>query len=363
MKPNLKTKVMILLALGIVFGLSPIISNGLIFDTGKSDESNFDNKNLKISAVSGKIHIDNNWTAAKAAGICMGDGTYSDPYIIEDLEIDGGGLGSCILIENSDVYFKIENCTVYGSEQSHSYAGIRLLNVKNSLLIRNYCPSNYHGISLWTSSNNTISENNVIYNKYFGVFLSGSYDNTISGNTVNSNFESGISLFGSYDNTISGNTVNNTYKGILLRNSDNNIISFNTITHSDFGIYLFESNSNEISNNLFSDNYKDNVNETESFILYILNIIIISTVIITIVVTGILIIKRRKSKDEVAKFYRLKGQEKQLKDGVELNDKKTSDNYRKFKRKAKGEVARYHELKEQEKQLRDDLELLDKSDL
>ena len=72
----------------------------------------------KTSMISGKIHINNNWSAAKAAGICTGNGTYSEPYIIEDLEIDAGGSGSGILIENSDVYVKIENCTVSDSENS-----------------------------------------------------------------------------------------------------------------------------------------------------------------------------------------------------------------------------------------------------
>ena len=61
---------------------------------------------MNISAVSGKIHIDGNsgWDAFKAAGNCTGNGTYSMPYVIEDLVIGDGGLGSCILIENSDVY-------------------------------------------------------------------------------------------------------------------------------------------------------------------------------------------------------------------------------------------------------------------
>lgn len=39
-------------------------------------------------AVSGKIHIDNNWTAAKSAGICTGNGTYSEPYVIDDLMVE-----------------------------------------------------------------------------------------------------------------------------------------------------------------------------------------------------------------------------------------------------------------------------------
>jgi len=320
MKPNLKIKVMIIIALGIVFGLSPIISNGLIFDTGKSDESNFDNKNLKISVVSGKIHIDNNWTAAKAAGICTGDGTYSERYVIEDLVIDGGGSGSCILIENSDVYFKIENCTVYNSGEYWGDSGIRLIHVDNSQLINNNCSDNYYfGIYLYYSDNNTLSGNTASNNIYRGISLDSSDNNIISGNTVN-NSNVGISLDSSDNNIISGNTINNNYHGIFLYNSDN-IISFNTITRCSFGIYLKESNSNEISNNVFSDNGEDIKNATEEFFLWIVITIVISTVIVTIVVTGVLIRKRRRSKDEVAKFYRLKGQEKQLKDGVELNDK------------------------------------------
>ena len=86
---------------------------------------------MKISAVSGKIHINNNWSDAKVAGICTDSSTYSDPYIIEDLEIDGGGSGSCIFIENSNIPFRIENCTIYNSGRNSGDSGIiHSLNVK-----------------------------------------------------------------------------------------------------------------------------------------------------------------------------------------------------------------------------------------
>jgi hypothetical protein len=58
-----------------------------------------------------RIHINGNWTDVKTVGICSGGGTYSDPYVIEDLIIDGGALGYYILIENSDVHFIIRNCS------------------------------------------------------------------------------------------------------------------------------------------------------------------------------------------------------------------------------------------------------------
>ncbi|NHJ25786.1 MAG: hypothetical protein EAX89_14485, partial [Candidatus Lokiarchaeota archaeon] len=110
MKSNRKTKSLILILLGLLFALSPIINNSLNFNGENNDSSNLDNEDLKISAVSGRIHIDNNWTyTAGNYTWCTGSGTYPDPYIIQDLVIDGGGSGSCIWIENSTVYFRIEN--------------------------------------------------------------------------------------------------------------------------------------------------------------------------------------------------------------------------------------------------------------
>ena len=77
-----------------------------------NEEKNFDGDNLKISKISGKIHIDDidpssNWSVAEDLGLCTGSGNYTHPYVIEDLVIDANGSGSCIQIENSDVFFLI----------------------------------------------------------------------------------------------------------------------------------------------------------------------------------------------------------------------------------------------------------------
>ncbi|MDX1799156.1 MAG: hypothetical protein R3255_10945, partial [Candidatus Lokiarchaeia archaeon] len=176
MKSNAKSKIMILIILGILFALAPMITINPSLITGNNNVINLDNEYLKISEISGKIHIINNsgWVDFKNAGNCTGSGTYSDPYVIEDLVIDAGGSGNCILIENSNVYFKIENCTLYNAGWG-SDAGIRLLNVNNSLLIGNDCSSSYLGIDLSNGSyNNTIAGN-------------GSYNNTIAGNIVHNN--------------------------------------------------------------------------------------------------------------------------------------------------------------------------------
>ena len=287
MNSKAKSKIIILLTLGILFALLPIITTNLSFITGNSnnssdysDDINLDNEYLKISAVSGKIHIDNNWTAAKAAGICTGNGTYSEPYVIEDLVIDANGSGSGILIENSDVYFKIENCTFYNSRyRGYLDAGIKLSYVNNSQLINNNCSSNWFGIFLDESNNNTVSGNAASYNNYdgiylrnsdyntltgnnasykndYGIFLRDSDYNTISGNTANNNNQVGISITRSAYNTISGNKASNNEVGINLGNSNSNTISGNTANYNYpyDGIRLYQSNNNTISGNIANKN-------------------------------------------------------------------------------------------------------------
>ncbi len=306
MKSNTSKKIAIFITLGMIFALSLILINIYNFNTGNSENStdynvdyNLDNKNLKISAVSEKIHIDNNWTAAKAAGICTGNGIYSDPYVIEDLVIDGGGSGSCILIENSIVYFKIENCTVYNSG-GYLNAGIELSNVINSLIITNNCSSNYYGIYLYSSDDNIVSGNIANSNKYNGIYVNGGYNNTFSGNNASYNKHSGISLPYSDYNFLLGNTVkNNIFCGVLLVESRNNIIKGNFVINNNVGIYIkyslrysnnFQSAGNEISENIFIGNNQDIREVTHDvYDPFITLIIFLSIATVVIVITSLTI--------------------------------------------------------------------------
>ncbi|MFX0042912.1 MAG: right-handed parallel beta-helix repeat-containing protein, partial [Candidatus Hodarchaeota archaeon] len=131
------------------------------------------------------IHIDdfsvgNSWSeTAKLNFWCTGSGTYSDPFIIDGLEIDAAGSGSCILIENSKTeYFIIRNCKVYNAGSGLAWdAGIKLVNTNNGILANNNC------------SNNGGS----------GILLDNNCDNnTISGNTANDNILYGIHVYNNY---------------------------------------------------------------------------------------------------------------------------------------------------------------------
>ncbi|MFX1495808.1 MAG: right-handed parallel beta-helix repeat-containing protein, partial [Promethearchaeota archaeon] len=196
MNSKVKLKIKILIILGILFSLSPMISTNLSFIRGNSrsseysDNFNMDNKNLQPSKVSAPIYIDDtdpnyNWSVAKDAGICTGNGTYSEPYVIENATIEAQGGESCIYVQNSNAYFIIQNCSLYNIEIVSSFdAGIALNNVANGKIVNNYCYSNFLGIYLYQSNNNIVSGNNVHNNNDDGIFLRSSNDNTVLGNNI-----------------------------------------------------------------------------------------------------------------------------------------------------------------------------------
>ena len=278
MKSNRKSNLIFLI---LIFAYLPSIFNNTsnMIGTNKNLVYNDDFASnvdiLQTSKISGKIHIDNNWTAARDNGICYGNGTYSEPYIIEDLEINSGGSGTCILIENSNVYFKIENCTLTAG-YPYPNAGIQLKNVIEGDLVINYCTfsafglylencnnitisgnianNNGYGIKLDNSNNNNISENTASNNSYWGIDLHlNCNDNVISGNIVNNN-SIGIYLALCHNDIISGNTANNNNRGIELSSSHFNIISENTANNNDRGIRLVDSDFNTVSGNTLIGN-------------------------------------------------------------------------------------------------------------
>ena len=241
-KSKAKSKDIILFTLSIIFLILPIftfIFSNIMFKSNYLDYEvifNSDKLNLKHSKISGKIHVDNNWTAIKAMGICTGNGTYFEPYLIENLEIDAKNSGSCIIIENSNLYFRIVNCTLSNSAGSAN-GGIKLNNVTHSQLIENICFSNWCGIRLQNSAINIISDN-IVNDNNFGIDLMNSNNNTVSGNILNRG-DNGIDLSCSNNNSISGNTLNNNdFRGINLFDCNNNIVSGNIVNNVWFGIWI-----------------------------------------------------------------------------------------------------------------------------
>jgi parallel beta-helix repeat protein len=223
MKLTQKT-LLFITVLGITFIFSAITISIVLREIGSPSEIS---RSIEIYGNSG-------WFNAKDEGIVTGSGTYSDPYVIEDLIIIDSEAPIGINIKNSDVHFKIENCTI-----SNYYRGINLYNVSNARLINNNCS----------------------LNKENGIYISNSYNTTIHGNIASDNSYThwgifyrghGIIVEESNDITLSENTANSNAYGIKLEESNNITISGNNLNSNDYGIGVYSSNHSIVSGNKMS---------------------------------------------------------------------------------------------------------------
>ncbi|WP_371804192.1 NosD domain-containing protein [Candidatus Lokiarchaeum ossiferum] len=147
----------------------------------------------------------NNWSKAIHDGWVTGQGTSTDPYLINNIKVDTDNLGNALTIQNSkNVFFVINNSKFIAGDD---YSAIELIN----------------------SANGTIT-NSIFAESKYGVFLNGgSLQNTISKNTIIEN-EYGIYFgFMTMANMIMGNGIsNNEILGVFAETSaSNNMISMN----------------------------------------------------------------------------------------------------------------------------------------
>ena len=220
-----------------------------------------------------------------------GSGIPSDPYRIENLEINCSGLNDhCIHIRNTQAAFRINNCSL---ESSEGFTGIYLFNTVNgtisnstihslefpcygirSLASRHITIANntftgvlYYCIQLTEYSQNCTIQNNMIYVSENGISLDQSNFNIIEHNF----FEKAahlyrlISLSYSNYNQICNNSVigeEYCYYGFWLYQSDHNKIVNNSIYDVSDAIYLSDSDYNLVSDNTFSMGY------TSVFVVY-----------------------------------------------------------------------------------------------
>ncbi len=199
-------------------------------------QNNIRERKLFTSSSPNKIHINGNWSqTASVYTWCTGSGTYSDPYIIQDLVIDATNIGNAILIEYTSDYFVIKNCIIFNSGIDGGDAAIKLHNVSNGKVIKNNCSNNLKsGIGITSSFNTTISGNIANNNSRHGMYIQGStdqpcYNNTISGNFFIDNDETGILILYSsncilYLNNIVGKIDHNAYDDGVNNQWDNGTI-------------------------------------------------------------------------------------------------------------------------------------------
>jgi parallel beta-helix repeat protein len=209
------------------------------------------------------IYIDDadpnyDWSKTAAENYwCTGTGTWNDPYVIRDLEIDGQSDNSGIVVLNSSVYFRIENCSIHNIKGN----GIDLVNANNSVIYNNsiYDVTSGIGVYLEHSYNTNVSHNNLwsindlyvsfavnvinsenckilnntITNSHFGIMVMYSSVVTVLENDVYNN-DMGLGASFTVDVSFKQNKViNSTLDGITIQATNTTIIEKNLVLNSD----------------------------------------------------------------------------------------------------------------------------------
>ncbi|MHA1199537.1 MAG: NosD domain-containing protein [Candidatus Heimdallarchaeaceae archaeon] len=164
-----------------------------------------------------------------------GNGSSSNPYIIEDLRVvSTGQLDSAIVIGGTDVHFVIQNCEIVSN-----YLGVYIqptVAIGTAKIINNTITcSTTNGGGIGIGADQVLVENNTISGFMQGIHVNEADDTTIKANHILLSY----------------------YQGINIRYSSFNIITDNNIRNSNqHGLAIVGGTStyNIIYNNIFANN-------------------------------------------------------------------------------------------------------------
>jgi parallel beta-helix repeat protein len=202
-----------------------------------------------------KTVTDNSWAT--------GSGTYSDPYIIENLYISGDGQAGMIGIAFSKKYFIIQNC--WFNYSGSGDAGIDLYRTSNGTIINNVITYTDEGIDLSilcqnnTISNNILISDNTLYpgSRAFSI-TTESNGNLLYNNKI-LNYEHPLYMAVCENNTIDRNYAENTilnlyeaypiHVGLVNYTQVTNNVLAGAFAFGSFEVLVVNSVGNTISNN------------------------------------------------------------------------------------------------------------------
>ncbi|MFX1250032.1 MAG: nitrous oxide reductase family maturation protein NosD [Promethearchaeota archaeon] len=195
-----------------------------------------------------------------------GTGTLTDPFVITGYEISVKNKISfnLIMIKNTDLYFQIRSNFLKGySYSNYTSSCVLFENVTNGMIVNNAIQSSNVGIQFISTKYSTVKNNTLIDNN-IGISLSSSSQNTLINNNLTLNSEIGIFMLSSKYNSLINNTIQFTYGSIFLSDaairldgSFNNNIFCNTLnSNSGCGILLYYSFNNQISSNEVTNNFQ-----------------------------------------------------------------------------------------------------------
>jgi len=181
-----------------------------------------------------------------------GNGTQSDPYVIEGYEIQGPR--NCIFISNTSAYFVVRNCLLTLEGPQGNGPAIFLHNVTHGTAQNCITMDKNCGMFLRNCSHCVIASSTVIKNfaAVFGIYVLNSYSCTVTNSTI-AHATNGMRIDASKDCTVEGNRVYDTIRGIELTDSSHCLIANNTSFRSSYGISLWANDSKVVGNVVYGN--------------------------------------------------------------------------------------------------------------
>ena len=183
--------------------------------------------------------------------IFVNEGTYYETLVIDkSISLIGEDKDKTIIrfqesskISQNIILIYANSCTVkefklIGDNTSSDIVGIKF-NSSNNTISNNIIMFTNYGIYIDDNSKNNNVSLNIISNCSESISSHNADNNNISRNSISSSSLYGIYLFGSDNNMIFGNNVsNNGHYGMRIKSSKNNMVYGNTVSNNKEGIYL-----------------------------------------------------------------------------------------------------------------------------
>ncbi len=213
------------------------------------------------------IFGDENFTAEH--GVSAGNGSYLNPYIIEDMEINASSEEGGFYIQFTTAFFVIRNVTVHSglivlseNETGASFTGsdgITLRTAGNCRIENCTFRGNSAGISAMWGSNNVLIEHNTISENLRGITVESSSLVTIRNNDISHNLGDNVEILQASYCTLENNTIDSPGKwsttSVNLYDSDHCEVHLNHVGGSeDLGINVGYCSDCDVTNNTIVGN-------------------------------------------------------------------------------------------------------------
>jgi parallel beta-helix repeat protein len=187
-----------------------------------------------------------------------GDGSVGNPWIIENLDIDGSSYSQAgFSIANTADYFIVRNCAMRAAQSGSS--GLLLNNVTHGTILDSeiYMNTGY-GVQITGGSKNVLLDGVSVHdNSGNGIYIEGSSKVYLQDCDITANYLTGLYITYCTGVVVAGSAIHNQVQdgglsfGTYMDYSTECVIQGNSIYGEIYGMYIMSSSNNRIYSNIF----------------------------------------------------------------------------------------------------------------